>query len=102
MCRRSSFRSLPIGVPARDTSEVIPKGKSGKWRLIIDLSSPVGRSVNDGIDPEWCSMKYISVDDAAEAIRQMGRGAFLAKVDIKQAYRMVPVHRDDRPLLGMV
>lgn len=32
----------------------------------------------------------------------MGRGAFLAKVDIKQAYRMVQVHPDDHPLLGMV
>ena len=47
-------------------------------------------------------MSYISVDDAAELIRHTGRGAFLAKVDIKQAYRMVPVHPDDHPLLGMV
>ena len=25
----------------------------------------------------------------------------LAKMDIKQAYRMIPVHSQDRPLLGM-
>lgn len=32
---------------------VIPKrGQPGKWRLIIDLSSPGGSSVNDGIDPQ--------------------------------------------------
>jgi len=31
---------------------VIPKkGQPGKWRLIVDLSSPGGLSVNDGIDP---------------------------------------------------
>ena len=31
---------------------VIPKGHSpGKWRLIVDLSSPASHSVNDGIDP---------------------------------------------------
>ena len=29
---------------------VIPKGTLGKWRMIIDLSSPEGSSVNDGID----------------------------------------------------
>ena len=81
---------------------VIPKGKSGKWRLIIDLSAPEGRSVNDGIEPELCSLSYVNVDEAAVAIRKAGRGAFLAKVDIKQAYRIVPVHPEDRPLLGMV
>ena len=70
---------------------VILKGKSGKWRLIIDLSAPEGRSVNDGIEPELCSLSYVNVHEAAVAIRKAGRGAFLAKVDIKQAYRIVPV-----------
>ena len=32
----------------------------------------------------------------------MGSGALLAKVDTKNAYRMVPVHPDDRPLFGMI
>ena len=32
---------------------------------------------------------------------QLGRGALLAKMDIQQAYRMVPVHPDNRALLGM-
>ena len=44
----------------------------------------------------------MSVDDAARAVAKAGRGAFLAKADIKQAYRMVPVHPADRLLLGMV
>ena len=43
----------------------------------------------------------MSVDDAARAVAKAGRGAFLAKADIKQAYRMVPVHPADRLLLGM-
>ena len=29
---------------------VIPKSEPGKWRLIVDLSSPCGNSVNDGIN----------------------------------------------------
>ena len=34
---------------------VIPKSTPGKWRLILDLSSPHGKSVNDGIDKTLCS-----------------------------------------------
>ena len=80
---------------------VIPKGSSGKWRLIVDLSSPEGHSVNDGIDSELCSLKYVTVDDAVTAIQQKGSGAHLAKIDIQSAYRIIPVHPDDRWLLGM-
>ena len=54
---------------------VIPKrNQPGKWRLIMDLSSPDGRSINDGIDPALCSLCYVSVDDIAEAIACLGRG----------------------------
>ena len=80
---------------------VIPKGTSGKWRLIVDLSAPEGYSVNDGIDSELCSLKYVSVDDAVTAVQQKGPGAQLAKIDIRNAYRIIPVHPEDRWLLGM-
>ena len=67
---------------------VIPKGSTGKWRLILDLSSPEGFSVNDGISPEWCSMSYITVEDAAKIITRLRRHTQLTKVDIKSAYRI--------------
>ena len=65
------------------------------------LSSPEGQKVNDRIQPDLCSLTYVSVDDAARIIVQAGRGALLAKVDIKSAYWLVPVHPEDRLLLGM-
>lgn len=34
-------------------------------------------------------------------ILEKGRGSLLGKMDIRQAYRNIPVHLDDRPLLGM-
>ncbi|KAL5477312.1 hypothetical protein EMCRGX_G024096 [Ephydatia muelleri] len=80
---------------------VIPKGQTGKWRLIVDLSSPHGGSVNDGIDSELCSLSYVSVEDVASIILRLGRGTLMAKVDIKSAYRLLPVHPEDRLLLGM-
>ena len=74
----------------------------GKWRLIVDLSSPDRMSVNDGIDPALCSLKYTRVEQVAEKVFKLGPGAQLAKIDVKSAYRIVPVHPDDRPLLGML
>ena len=81
---------------------VIPKPhQPGKWRLIIDLSHPEGRSVNDGVDGELCSLAYATIDEAATIILRLGRFTELAKLDIASAYRMVPVHPDDRLILGM-
>ena len=81
---------------------VIPKGhNSGKWRLITDLSYPPQGSVNDGINPDVCSLEYTSVDRVAVAAWSLGRGALLAKLDIKSAYRIIPVCVSDRPLFGI-
>ena len=80
----------------------IPKGYTqGKWRLIVDLSSLSGRSVNDGINQAWCSLSYISVDDVTRIIGRMGRGALMEKMDIKSAYHIIPVYPEDQLLLGI-
>ena len=81
---------------------VIPKGhNSGKWRPITDLSYPPQGSVNDRINPDVCSLEYTSVDRVAVAAWSLGRGALLAKVDIKSAYRIILVCVGDRPLFGI-
>ena len=94
----------PHLMPSIHTSRfgVIPKrSQPGKWRLTLDLSSPDGHSVNDGISSDICSMSYASVDHAAQIISQLGQDALMAKIDIAHAYRNVPVHPEDRYLLGM-
>ncbi len=81
---------------------LIPKPhQPGKWRLIVYLSSPRGHSDNDGIDPIACLMKYTSVDQADRIVQSVGKGALLSKLELKGAYRMVPIHTDDQPLLGV-
>ena len=81
---------------------VILKGhNTGKWPLITDLSHPPGQSVNSGIDPELCSLSYISVDRLAMVAASYTAGALLAKIDIESAYRLIPVHPQDRPLQEM-
>lgn len=90
-----------IGVHCSPIGVIPKKHKPGKWRLIVDLSSPEGASVNDGVSKDMCSLSYTSVDIIAEKVVSLGQGTLLGKMDIKQAYRMVPVHPDDRFLLGM-
>ena len=67
----------------------------------MDLSAPESSSVNDGVHDKYCSLQYVSVDDAAEAVMAKGQGALLAKADIASACRIIPIHPDDRWLLGM-
>ena len=82
---------------------VIPKSNQpGKWRLILDLSSPEGHSANDGIPKPPFSVQYVTVDSFIEGIMARGRGTLMAKFDVASAYRNVAVHPQDRPLLGMV
>ncbi len=77
------------------------KSKPGKWRLIIDLSAPEDHSVNDGIDKALCSISYVKIDEVANYVLSFPPGALMAKIDIKHAYRNIPVHPDDRHLLAM-
>ena len=71
----------------------------GSARLILDLSSPRGDAVNEGIDSEQYSVRYSKFDDAIELVRQLGAGAFMAKIDIKHAFRLCPVQQKQWPLL---
>jgi len=94
----------PASLPWYQTNAfgVIPKkNKPGKWRLIVDLSAPQHHSVNDSIRKDTCSFSYISIDDVARTIARLGQGSLLAKADIKEAFRIVPIHPSDRLLLGM-
>ncbi|KAK3104130.1 hypothetical protein FSP39_024643 [Pinctada imbricata] len=78
---------------------LIPK-KDGTWRLIHHLSFPPGHSVNDHIDNIHCTVKYTSFDEALEMITEVGTGAVIARLDIKSAFRLIPIHPSDFSLLG--
>ena len=75
---------------------VIPKS-SGGIRLIHDASRPYGLALNDYAKTE-SKQKFQTLDSAVDLLSQ---GAFLAKVDLKSAYRYVPVHPDDFAATGL-
>ena len=91
----SNLQVYPIGV--------IPKKHSSEWRTIFHLSYPKHRptSVNAHIPPESYSLQYIKVDHAIAILQELGPGCFTSKLDIKSAFRNVPVHPSDWELLGM-
>ena len=94
----------PSQFPLIHTSRfgVIPKGSTDKWRLIVDMSAPEGASINDGISKALGTLTYVGINEAAQSIRTLGRGSLLAKVDVRSAYRNIPVHPEDRWLMGML
>ena len=65
---------------------VVPKKHSVKWRTIYHLSY---------------SLQYVRVDDAIAILRSLGPGSFMAKTDLKSAFRLMPIHPEDWNLLGI-
>jgi hypothetical protein len=57
--------------------------------------------VNDGVNESLCSLSYVTIWDAARGVAEKGPGGLMAEVDIRHAYRNIPVHPDDRVLMGM-
>ena len=90
-----NFQVYPIGV--------VPKKHSSDWRTIFHLSYPKhhSTSVNAHISPSDYSLHYITVENAISIIQKLGHGCFMSKLDIKSAFRNIPVHPSDWELLGM-
>ena len=96
------FASPPVPLLHVSSFGVIPKkGQRGKWRLIVDLSSPGGASVNDGINPDEFTLHNTTVDQFIRMVSQFGQGALMAKFDVEAAYQNIAIHPSDRFLLGM-
>ena len=91
----------PKGVHISPLGLIPKKNKPGKWRMIVDLSSPWGSSINDGISSDVASLQYTSIDDLAALVVSEGKGYYLVKANIQEAYRTVPVHPEDQHLLGV-
>ena len=79
---------------------LILKKTPGEFRLIHHLSFPYGDSINSCIPNDASTVKYASIDDAVRLIRRTGRGCALAKTDVKNAFRLIPINPCDYDLLG--
>ena len=80
---------------------VIPKPDSKKFRMIFNLSQPRGKSVNDNIPREKRSVTYCTVRQVVQWMMQEDEDWWMAKVDLTDAYRMVPINKQEWRFLGM-
>ena len=81
------------------------KKDSVERRVILDLSYPVGNSINDGISQEYYLGKkinicYPNVDDFVDIIKLKGQGCLMFKKDLNRAYRQIPLCPGDMHLVG--
>ena len=83
------------------------KSTPGTWRLTHNLSFPYDEtSTNAGIPSEKASVKYANIGDAIVIIqilkRRGGRRVFMAKCDIAEAFRNLPLHPSQYHLVGFM
>lgn len=86
-----SLRVSPIGL--------VPK-KDGTWRLIHHLSYPLGKGINFFIDESLCTVHYTSFDNIIDIVNKLGPKTLMGKMDIKSAFRLLPIDPLDFELLG--
>ena len=79
---------------------VVPK-KDGTWRLIVDLSSPHGSSVNDYISKEDFTLHCAAFDQAPSLVACHTKDSLMVKLNLKHAFQLCPVCPDNRELLGI-
>ena len=57
--------------------------------------------MNDFIPDQFSSVQHASIGDAIALVKSLGRTCYMAKIDIKSAFCIIPIHPDDYHLLGM-
>lgn len=94
------FQALPMSPFIVSPIGLVPKKELNKYRIIHDLSFPPGESVNDSIPAAYKPVSYEGIRRIVELVAQLGKGTLVAKADIQEAYRILPVHPSQYYLLG--
>jgi hypothetical protein len=93
----------PFDSPEGRIKRVVPLGTvpkdGGTRRIILNYSAPEGDAVNEQIHKLECQLQ--TFDKAMLMVAGMPLGTKLLKIDVKSAFRLVPVRHMDVPLLGM-
>ena len=95
----------PFKIPPLKNFVVSPlalraKKNSQKIRLLHNLSAPYdGSSINFNIPDEAAKVTYANITNALEIILNK-KCCFLAKTDIADAFRLIPLAKQDHHLMG--
>ena len=78
------------------------KKNSDKHRMIHNLRYPYDKtSINANIPDSAKSVKYASIHDAISYLMNFPRASYMCKTDIRDAYKLIPVHASEYPKLGI-
>jgi len=91
------FNELPIKNLKASPLGLVPKKTEGQFRLIHHMSYPNKKlnSVNSGISDESAAVQYAGINEAITEIKKLGKQVYLAKTDVRQAFRILPVAPQD-------
>ena len=98
------FSSPPFNFQRINPLGLVPKKAPNSFRLIVDLSQPLGNSVNSHIPRDASSVSYPSIQQAIDIILSLTEQGFspvLFKMDIKSAFRLLPLSPSNFSLLGV-
>jgi hypothetical protein len=70
----------------------------GSVRIILNLSAPKGLSVNDGIDSDDFPATMSSTEQWLGVLNRAGNGCWMSKTDWADAYKHIPVRKEDLDL----
>ena len=84
-----------------------PKKDSPERQIILDLSFPIGHTVNDGIPKDNylgfpAKLSFPKVDEFACRIYSLGQGCLMFKIDLSRYFRQLPLDPGDYSLIGYI
>ena len=100
------FASNPLSTPLVTSPLQIAYSRTGKPRVVVDLSTPQDSSVNTGIPRhtylhEPFVLRLPGLDALLDIIRKKGPGCHVFKKDLSHAYRQLRIDPRDYHLLGL-
>ena len=80
---------------------VMAEEQKDKIRPVINMSGPKGRSFNDNVDKDKLGRSPMSsAKQFGKALIKSGKGSLMSKMDMKDAYKLIPARPEDFRLQG--
>jgi hypothetical protein len=97
---KGPFISPPM--PNFRSNSIMAVDQKEKIRLVMDMSRPEGRSFNSNLTRHL--LDKVDMSTARKfgySVKEAGQGAIMSKLDMKDAYKLIPAQKNDWRLQGM-
>ena len=95
------FREMPL--QNMRLNSLMAEEQKDKVRPVLNMSSPKGRSFNDNVDRNKLGRTTMSsAKQVGQALRKSGKGSLMSKMDMRDAYKLIPAKPEDYRLQGFL